>query len=272
MKAYLLDTINKYKRFSESLDVKITLCNKSWWVFNDCGEKEIYIFSEDGSLIVSVCGKVTNATWKYISANKSIIINNKEESYMLNPAFMDGTILAMQLDGTNNCFIMIDENNSKSFKPNTLIELNQYFENKLLEANRAEKLRLEKIENEKRIEIEKANELKREQELIELEIRKDKEVKAVCKYKHYTYKLYSLLFLISSICVILLYCINNYYVLPIDYYVGSKIDLINWYIYFIWWFIPVLVNFLINVMLKKRYKKIRRELFPNEEPQQSTIM
>lgn len=45
MKTYLFDTFNRYKRFSEKLDAKTILCNKSWWVFNDSGEKEVYIFN-----------------------------------------------------------------------------------------------------------------------------------------------------------------------------------------------------------------------------------
>ena len=56
MKAYLLDIPNKYHRFSKNLDVKAILCNKSWLVFNDSGDKELYIFQENGSLITSVNG------------------------------------------------------------------------------------------------------------------------------------------------------------------------------------------------------------------------
>ena len=42
MKAYLLDIPNKYHRFSKNLDVKAILCNKSWLVFNDSEDKELY--------------------------------------------------------------------------------------------------------------------------------------------------------------------------------------------------------------------------------------
>lgn len=155
MKTYLLDTLNRYKRFSENLDVRTVLCNKSWWVFNDCGEKEVYIFEGDGSLIISLSGKVTNATWKYIAANKSLIISGNEQSYMLHPAFMDGVIFVLQLDGTNECSFMIDEGNTVSFKPKSLTDLNLYFEKKeqlLIEAERQAKreqelLRQQQIDN-----------------------------------------------------------------------------------------------------------------------------
>ena len=52
MKTFLLDIPDRFRRFDEQLDVKALLCNKSWQVFNDSGVKEIYIFQEDGSLII----------------------------------------------------------------------------------------------------------------------------------------------------------------------------------------------------------------------------
>ena len=41
MKTYLLETLNRYKRLSESLDAKVVLSNKAWIVFNDEGEKQV---------------------------------------------------------------------------------------------------------------------------------------------------------------------------------------------------------------------------------------
>lgn len=132
MKTYLFDSIERFKRFSESLDVKAVICNKSWNIFNDSGEKEIYIFQEDGSLIISNNGKVTDGSWKYIPANKSIIINGNDQSYMLHPAFMDEVIFALQVDGTQQCAFLIDESNKQSFEPKTYSELLQYFKDKEL--------------------------------------------------------------------------------------------------------------------------------------------
>lgn len=142
MKTYLLDSINKYKRFSENLDVKTILCNKSWRVYNDSGEKEIYIFQEDGSLIVSVNGQVTNANWKYISANKSLIINTAQQAVMLHPAFMDNALFVLQLDGTNNFAFLIDEANKVSFQPKSLNDVKNYF---LIEEKKQVKLEIEDV-------------------------------------------------------------------------------------------------------------------------------
>lgn len=141
MKTYLLDILNRYKKFSESLDVEAILCSKSWSVFNDSGCKEIYLFQYDGSLIISISGEVTNATWKYIPVNQSILISTKNASYMLHPAFVDDIIFALQLDGTNQYSFMIDELQRDTFAPKSLSDIEKYFiRRKQLEAEKEEQL------------------------------------------------------------------------------------------------------------------------------------
>ena len=165
MKTYITNILNRYKRYSENQDVKTAICNRSWWVFNDCGEKELYIFQEDNTLIISLSGRVTKGTWEYVPTNRSLIITAKNESYMLHLAFMDNVLFALQVDGTQKYSFMIDENNRASFKPKTLRELQCYFEEKeqakLLEERQiqnrlewerqeAERQRLRRIEQERR--------------------------------------------------------------------------------------------------------------------------
>lgn len=149
MKTYLFDTINRYKRFSEKLDVQTAICNKSWWVFNDSGEKELYIFNEDGTLDVSFGGRVTEGKWRYVSANKSIIVSANSESFMLDPAFIDNAIFALKLNGTDQYVFMIDENNTMSFVPSTYKELMGYFDEKLNRAIAIEEAKVRKIEEER---------------------------------------------------------------------------------------------------------------------------
>lgn len=132
MKTYLFETLNRYKRFSESLDAKAVLSNKAWVVFNDEGEKQVYIFQEDGTVLITTNGIGSVKTWKYIPANKSILINGDGNRFvMLRAAFVDENILAFQLDGTDRYAFMIDENNKALFAPKTLEELNMYLEDKL---------------------------------------------------------------------------------------------------------------------------------------------
>lgn len=173
MKTYLLDILNRYNRFSENLDVKTILCNKSWSIFNDAGNKELYIFQENGNLIASVNGNVLNGNWQYISANKSIVISFKEQSYMLHPSFFDKTIFALQQDGTNKYAFMIDEKQSQSFQPKTLTELKSYFENierkKIEEEQHRRKLLAEqqRANEQRRIEEEHREQIKRQEERVQ---------------------------------------------------------------------------------------------------------
>lgn len=172
MKTYLFDTFNRYKRFSENLDVMTILCNKSWWGFNDSGEKEIYIFQTDGSLIISYGGKVTHATWQYISVNKSLIISSKEQSYMLHPTFKDNIIFALQLDGTEQYSFMIDENQFIPFQLASFSDLQRYFRRKEEE----EQMKIEQ-EHEKLLQLEREEAIQKEkkhQENIERLARSEK--------------------------------------------------------------------------------------------------
>lgn len=128
MKTFLFDTFNKYKRLSESLDVETTLCNRTWVVFNNSGEKEIYIFQAKGKLLISLSGKVTHATWEYIPANKSLIISGNEQSYMVHAAYVDNTLFALNIDGTNEYAFLIDENNKQNFQPQSYNDIKYYFQ------------------------------------------------------------------------------------------------------------------------------------------------
>lgn len=175
MKTYLFDTLNRYKRFSENLDVKTILCNKSWWVFNDIGEKELYIFEESGTIYVTFSGIVKNGTWKYIPANRSIILSVNEQSVMVHPAFVDNNIFALQLDGTQNCMFLIDENNRDNFIPNTLTELKGYFAEKERKAIAYEEEQRRIADEELRIKEEKLKENEIEKLFEELGITKDDE-------------------------------------------------------------------------------------------------
>lgn len=131
MRTYVLDILNRYKRYSENLDVKTILCNKSWLVFNDGFDKEVYIFQKNGSLILSINGKVYNGNWQYIIANKSIILSSQGQSYMLHPYIFDNVVFVLQQDGTDNYAFMIDETQSKNFLPRTLMDISEYFEDKV---------------------------------------------------------------------------------------------------------------------------------------------
>lgn len=176
MKTYIFDSINRYKRYSENLDVKATLCNKSWWLFNDEGTKSLYIFQENGDLYITTNGVGIKGTWQYISANKSVIINSENKILMFKPAFIDNNILTLTLDGTNNCAFLIEEQNKAHFAPRSLSDLSSYFEGKekreIEEQKRLERERAAR-ERERRLREEKEREYENSKEYKEKQIKKE---------------------------------------------------------------------------------------------------
>ena len=128
MKTYLFDTINRYKRWSEQLDMKAKLCNKSWLVFNDNGENEKLVFLENGTLVSSNNGVAIQGTWQFIAATQSLVILYDNKGYMTHPVFGDNSILILQLDGSNVCTFLLDENNSNKFLPSSIGDIKRYIE------------------------------------------------------------------------------------------------------------------------------------------------
>lgn len=107
MKAFIFDLVHKLQRTSNTLDAKTILCNKTWRVFSDTGEKEVYIFMEDGKLIISSNGIVEIGTWLYVPANQSLVITGKQ-NYLVHPVICNN-ILTLIVDGTNQCAFLLDD-------------------------------------------------------------------------------------------------------------------------------------------------------------------
>lgn len=128
MKTYLFEKINQYKALSEKLDAKAILSNKVWRVFNDSNEKQVYIFQDNGTVLVTTNGIGTKMSWEYLTANKSIIIKNSDNSFvMLHPAFVTQNVLVFKLDGTERCAFMIDENCLELSCLKSISDIEQYF-------------------------------------------------------------------------------------------------------------------------------------------------
>lgn len=155
MKTFLLNIPNEIRNWSNTLDAKSVLCSQSWNVFNDEGVKEVYVFQKDGTLIASHNGKVTKAKWEYIPQNTSLIIENSgADTFMLRPAYYDKKVLALQVDGTDNYALMVDEKFLDQLKLDSLETMKLYitdkskYQDKVAERGIAEKDRQKKREQE----------------------------------------------------------------------------------------------------------------------------
>lgn len=165
MRTFLFDLFSRYRRFSESIDVQVSLCNRPWIVFNDGTEKEVYKFREDGSIYIVLSGIVSKGKWEYDPSDKTIFITAGSQTYMVHPAMYENMILALQVDGTDNCAFLIEETNAKSFAPKTYSELLFYFQNRekkfIEEENEQKRKENEEIENQRKKQ-EEADRLRKE--------------------------------------------------------------------------------------------------------------
>ena len=127
MKTFKLNIPKELRNWSNALDAKTVLCCRSWVVFNNEDVKEVFIFQEDGTLIVSHNGKVAKTNWEYIAQNTSLIIENVDScTYMLKPTYYDNKVLALQVDGTSEYVIMLNENCIEELMLDSLEKVVQY--------------------------------------------------------------------------------------------------------------------------------------------------
>jgi len=274
MKTYILDTFNRFKRYSDSLDIKTVLCNKSWWVFNDLGEKEIYLFQEDNTLIIAVKGIVSNATWKYISANNSLLISTKSESYLLHPAFIDEVIFALQLDGTSQYSFMIDETQRDSFAPKTLTDITNYFhdkESKQLKAALIETVRIEREKKEQR--QQELAEKERDERLIQLSKERNNVLANDDYYKKLQRKgnlietLMGLIVVVSALAILVVFIIFYSEIAAesrFPEWLGAFGGFLNWLLFGVmgWWvaiFPFILIHILLDGSNNDKIKSIQKK-------------
>lgn len=125
MKAFIFDLINKLQRASNTLDAKAILCNKTWRVFSDTGEKEVYIFMEDGKLIISVNGNAVIGNWMYVPANQSLIISGNNQNFLVHPIICNN-VLALALDGSNQCCFLLDSTKAELDSIQSLRSIESY--------------------------------------------------------------------------------------------------------------------------------------------------
>lgn len=142
LRPFLFSIPERLKRNAENLDAKAILCGRSWQVFNDEGVKQVFIFQEDGSLLISTDGYVTSSTWQYIAVNHSVVITSNGKSLMLHPEYVDTVILALSQDGSTEKYCFIDEKNVSVFPNRTIMELESYLgkANSLAEAKETKKI------------------------------------------------------------------------------------------------------------------------------------
>lgn len=124
MKTYILSALDRIKQYSKTLDAKAILYNKNWEVFNDSGEKEVLIFRPKNELLIVRQGIVQRSKW--VLPMGALLIETDTTTYLFNAAFVDNNFLAMQLDGTDECMLMIESNCMKQMVLDSIDKINEY--------------------------------------------------------------------------------------------------------------------------------------------------
>lgn len=110
MKQHLTSLITRLKYYSEGLD-NIALFQDKTWTFIDNDNSVIrYIFRTNKELIISRNGIANIAKWDYISSSKFLLIKTDTQNLLLNQNYVDKGAMILQTDGTNDKFILMDEN------------------------------------------------------------------------------------------------------------------------------------------------------------------
>ena len=109
MKTFLLSILPKIKKYSEKLDDVSILTNKHWVAISELNEKVVFIFRENNNeLLISKSGRIEKARWEYLNKN-AILIERKDGNFLLRNGFIDNNVLVLNLDGTSESVIFIDE-------------------------------------------------------------------------------------------------------------------------------------------------------------------
>jgi hypothetical protein len=110
MKQYSASLITRLKSYSESLDNIALFQEKTWTYFDKNNSIFRYIFLANKELIISKNGIVNIAKWDYISSSKFLLIKTDSQYLLLNQNYVDKGAMILQTDGTNEMFILMDEN------------------------------------------------------------------------------------------------------------------------------------------------------------------
>jgi hypothetical protein len=109
MKTYFTDVIPHIQRFSEKLDNLTLLTNQHWVIIDETTEtKTVYIFRTNNELLIVINGKVTKAKWEYLG-NRSILMDNENDSYLFKHAFLDANVLALKVDTREEYAFFVNE-------------------------------------------------------------------------------------------------------------------------------------------------------------------
>ena len=111
------------------VSVKYIICEKAWKLINDERVKQVLIFKDNGEMLLSSDGEVSNGSWTYIISNQALILSFAERSTMFHPIYADEVLIAFQQDGKTDTLFLIADISPNSHL-NTKEDLESYLRSK----------------------------------------------------------------------------------------------------------------------------------------------
>jgi hypothetical protein len=134
MKTFIADIIPKIQRFSQKLDDLTKLTNQHWVSLGELTQiKKVFIFRANNQLLISSNGIVDKGSWEYLG-NQSLLIDTKQESYLLKHGFFDENVIALKLDSTDSYAFFVNETKYDK-ELNNIGDVLKFLENKYLKTN-----------------------------------------------------------------------------------------------------------------------------------------
>lgn len=111
MKLYLKGIVSELRNYSTTLDKTSILIDKPWALIDDELEIQKLIFKKNKELLLSKNGQVQIGKWDYFPEAKSLLIDRNTDKILCNEAFIDKGVIILKLDGTENKFFMLANEN-----------------------------------------------------------------------------------------------------------------------------------------------------------------
>jgi hypothetical protein len=126
--------VSQLRNYSATLDTTANLINKPWAIIDEEFEMQKLIFKKDKELILSKNGQVKIGKWDYFPEAKSLLIDRNVDKILCNEAFIDNGVMILKLDGTENrFFILANENIVPDLDANKYLKALRYQKLKIVE-------------------------------------------------------------------------------------------------------------------------------------------
>lgn len=106
---YITSLLPRLQQFSKSLNDTAIFADVPWAFIDGDGERVTYIFRRNNELLVSKHGEVTTGHWEYLAAMQSLLIEHANRKRMYNQGFVDNVVMALRKDGTNELFLLANQ-------------------------------------------------------------------------------------------------------------------------------------------------------------------